>query len=336
MPEVSASDYRVLFEVRLLHHYWLDDGAVLFDHLPNAAAREKRLLRYDCRPFLEVQPTSMSEQALGALGLAFVQTGLGFVVAAPVGVKVDLDQAFEFQLSIRDPDYFNYTAQTLRRPSIMEVAGEEYQPPWRCKSGVPILSNTTGGTRVLNGVRTLFLSREIPTQAPEEAVESIVRTAGALQELTSDGPGATSEQLLPDASNSPIFVHQDDVPALTAPPGAVGVPSTGIALSEDLRDDIAMLIRIALTRADDASFNCVDAAGAPLSNPPVFQVRLRNRRSTWTYRSRTTAAVLATEAKPLPLTNYGNAGTRQKPDASTVSAQVVGGVVKKIVSDIYI
>ena len=33
MAEHTTSAYRRLFEVRLLHHYWLDDGATIFDKI---------------------------------------------------------------------------------------------------------------------------------------------------------------------------------------------------------------------------------------------------------------------------------------------------------------
>jgi len=55
MAERIVNGYKRLFEVRLIHHYWLDEGGDVFDSL-GEDIRNKRLLTYDLRPFLAITP----------------------------------------------------------------------------------------------------------------------------------------------------------------------------------------------------------------------------------------------------------------------------------------
>ena len=81
MSELFTSAYGPLFEVRLLHHYWLDDGAIAFDDIASDATRSARLLDYDVRQFLDVVPTAATETALSGYGCLFKNQALGFLVA---------------------------------------------------------------------------------------------------------------------------------------------------------------------------------------------------------------------------------------------------------------
>ena len=47
MAERTGINYRRLFEVRLLHHYWLDEGQTPFEHIADQQMRSRRLLRYE-------------------------------------------------------------------------------------------------------------------------------------------------------------------------------------------------------------------------------------------------------------------------------------------------
>jgi hypothetical protein len=76
MVERISHRYLRLFEVRLLHHYWLNEGEVLFDELPDELKR-RRLLTYDARSFLSVEPTSDTAALLAGLKAVFKPTGLG-------------------------------------------------------------------------------------------------------------------------------------------------------------------------------------------------------------------------------------------------------------------
>ncbi|QIL74977.1 hypothetical protein [Hymenobacter sp. HDW8] len=76
MAERIVSGYQRLFEVRLLHHYWLDEGQTVFDALPEAE-RLQRLLTYDVRSFIPFAPTPATAKALQGLGGVFKSTALG-------------------------------------------------------------------------------------------------------------------------------------------------------------------------------------------------------------------------------------------------------------------
>ena len=56
MVETLRFGYARLFEVRILHHYWLDEGATAFDNIADDTIRTRRLLTYDVRKLMAVQP----------------------------------------------------------------------------------------------------------------------------------------------------------------------------------------------------------------------------------------------------------------------------------------
>ena len=182
MPEQIRTGYRRLAEVRLLHHYWLDDGATGFDDLPEPA-RTARLLRYDARKLLAV---------VSAAPVMVRATPAGFVVVVPGDTVLDPGTVLEFYLVPVATDLLSYTAAWLRREPVL-------------------LSNLTGATRTLDGRKHLFLSSEYPA-GPGTRVEDLVVTGGKLRQLTDDQPGAT-EQVLGPGPDRPVYLHQGDVPA---------------------------------------------------------------------------------------------------------------------------
>jgi hypothetical protein len=44
MSERLSSKYQNLFRVQILHHYWLDEGATLFDQITDPIQKTNRLL----------------------------------------------------------------------------------------------------------------------------------------------------------------------------------------------------------------------------------------------------------------------------------------------------
>jgi hypothetical protein len=336
MSERIVTGYRRLFEVRLLHHYWLDDGATLFDKIADQKKKQSRLLTYDARSFLAVAPTAATDTALSGYRCLFRQTALGFVVVASDATAVPADTVFEFVVSTRSAEVYGYTALTLQPRKIYEIYNSADEITYRYKENVPRLSNVTGATRGAGPATTLFLSREIPAQAPDDAVESLVLSAPALLQLTSDGPGAATRQLAAQAADFPLFVHQADVPAIVPPAGVVGAPPRGVRLHAGVTDDVFVLIRLRAVRADDDAFSFVDGAGVPKTPAPVYEVRFKNRSTLWKYFDKTTGAALSTEANPLPLTFFGNAGTKQKPSRGYVKPQTSGARITQLISEIYV
>jgi hypothetical protein len=336
MGERIISRYKKLFEVRLLHHYWLDEGATVFDLITDQLRKEVCLLAYDVRLVLATRPTKATEDGLRAFGCLFRQTVLGFIVAAPDAAIIPPETVFTFIVTVRDSRFYNYTSLTLRRQATYELLNPVDGKFYRYKENVPVLSNLTGATRGTGANTSLFLSREIPAPGASDQVESLVLSGGALLQLTSDGPGAATQQLDAHATNLPVYVHQADAPIITPPAGLTGAPARGVTLSPDVPNDLFALIRLTAIRADNDVFSFADATGAPRANPPIYQVRFKNRSTVWTYLDKHTGAMTSTEAGPLPLTYFGNAGTKQKPSRGLVKAQQNGAAVTRLISEVYV
>ncbi|AVA23122.1 MULTISPECIES: hypothetical protein [unclassified Rhizobium] len=336
MTERATTAYRRLFEVRLLHHYWLDEGARIFDNLP-AVGWQARLLAYDVRSFLEIRPTQSTGNLLRGLGCIFRPTSLGFVVAAPKAAAIDQTTALSFAVSVIDSDFFDYTALTLLPRKIYELSDPTDNTPdratYRFKENVSVLSNLTGAMRGSGVNATLFLSRETPAPDATDRVEALVKSGTKLMQLTSDNPGATKQQL-GTLTGLPLYVNQADAPPIVAPAGISGAPARGVALLDDVPDDVFLLIRLGAVRADNGAFSFVDGNGAPKVTPPVYQVRFKNRATFWSYRKKKDDSITV-EPDALPLTHFGNAGTRQKP-SGTVRAEQSGTKITRLVSDIYV
>jgi hypothetical protein len=335
MAENIATNYRRLFDVRVFHHYWLDEGSSLFDQL-TSDQQSSRLLTYDMRMFFTLAPTPATQTALRSYGCFFRETALGGLAAAPDGATLPDDQVFEFTLAVNNGQLFDYTSLTFRRQQIYNLVGTVDGRMYRYKENVAVLSNLTGVTRGAGLDQRLFLSQETPALATEFLVESLATDGGALVQCTSDGPGATTQQIGTPASALPVFVHQGDAPVIVPPAGVTGAPARGVRLSADLTDDVFAVIRLTAVRGDNADFSFVDGAGAPKATPPVYHIRFKNRMTFWTYRNQRTGAVDSMEPKALPLTFFGNAGTKQKPSRGHVKADMNGAKVARLVSEIFI
>lgn len=336
MAETFINGYLRLFEIRLLHHYWLDEGATIFDAIASQEKRERRLSSYDLRSFLSVTPTAATASVLAGLRAVCKETSLGSIVAVPSGTVVPPDTVLDFVLRIRDSGFDNYTALTLRPRNIYEIFHQPEKKLYRYKENVPVLSNLSGAFRTTGGAKALFLSREYPVVAPDDQVESLVAAGGALLQLTGDQPGAGTRQIAADVTTVPVFLNQADAPAIVPPPGLTGAPARGVELTGDLPDDLFALVRLNAVRGDDADFSFVDGSGNPKTPHPVYQVRFRNRSTTWRYLHNTTGILDAQEPVPLPLTFFGNAGTRQKPSAGFVKPEKTAARITDLISEIFI
>lgn len=336
MGERVIRGYQRLFEIRLLHHYWLDEGATLFDLIGDLAKQEARLLTYDARPFLKIAPTGATATALDGFGGFFKETGVGCIVAVPSSAVISADVTLEFIVTVQSKDLLNYTALTLRPRRIYDLYHQSEQKTYRYKENVPVLSNLTGTARGSGPTRTLFLSKETPAVAADDQVEALVRSGGALVQLTGDQPGASTQQVGAVATDLPVFVHQGDAPAIVPPAGLVGAPARGILLTDDLPESVFALVRVIPVRADADEFSFIDAGGHAKTPHPVFHVRFKNRLTTWRYMNKSTRAMISEEATPFPLTWFGNAGTKQKPSGGSVKAEKSGDRITQLVSEIYV
>ena len=336
MAERISNGYKPLFEVRLLHHYWLDEAATVFDLLPDQVKKDARLQAYDRRSFLSVMPTKTTIKGLKSLNCIYKNTALGFVVTSKNNEVIPADALFEFVVTVQNTDFFNYTALTLQTREIHEFYDKTQDKICRYKENVPVLSNLTGAVRGTGINKSLFLSKKYVARTASDLVESLVVSGGALLQLTGDQPGAGSQQLSTQATNLPVFVHQGDVPVIVPPPDLIDVPKNGIMLSNDIPDDVFALIRLTAIRANDSDFSFIDSKGRAKTAHPIFQIRLKNRSTIWQYLNKTTGTVDSTELNPLPLTHFGNAGTKQKPSEGWVKAEKNGTKITRLVSEIFV
>ncbi|MGB4850362.1 MAG: hypothetical protein WBP41_20720 [Saprospiraceae bacterium] len=381
MAEQIINGYKRLFEVRVLHHYWLDEGGKCFDFLPKdnierailplpdqkQPTREQRLLSYDVRQFLLVSPTVSTEKILQGLHCVFKTTALGLIVAAPKDLILPTDTVFEFILTIRNADFFNYTALTLRKQKIYELYYQPIDKICRYKENVFTFSNETGASKSLpnpphppNSPQTvLFLSRPIPAYAglTDYKAESFV---GSLHQAFQDhplaAPSSAGWQTLTTPSGHPVYVHQDDVSKIVPPAGLTGVPDRGVELTTDIPDNIFALIRIKTLQPTDEFSLLKNVIPANPADPikvemrePVFEIRFKNRSTIWKYYSRkigkteTPDNSVFTESNPLPLTFFGNASTvtpkHQKPNLGDIKVEFESNdpakKIEKIISEIF-
>ena len=338
MAEQHAHAYSTLFEVRLLHHYWLDEGKTLFGRLPDEK-QKPRLLNYDIGVFLEIAPTPRTGQMLKTCRAFWSKTKTGFIVATSGEALIPAGTVLEWSLRVIDPDFFNYTAQTLRPQAIRECYTADKSARYRFRENVPVFTNLTGASRGSGENKMLYLSREIaPLDAGEQA-EALFDLDGALCQLTADQSGETPvyQTLDADKAAMPAFASQRDVPEIMPPAGVTDAPSRGILLDDGVSGDLFAMVRIAAARGDDGDFSIIDSEGKPLASAPVFHLRLQNRRTWWRWIGRDGSESLS--AEPLPLTFYGNASGTQgiKPSVSSFRAEPDGeNAVARLVSEIFI
>jgi hypothetical protein len=339
MGEQARTVFTRLFEVRVLHHYWLDEGTTEFGAIPDDDLRMSRLLTYDVRDVVTVEPSGPTSELVGGLRGVIRATALGLVVAVPDDATVPLDSTFELHLRAPAPDYAAYTALTLRPQSIVDVTDPADGAVHRYKANVPVLTNASGARRGSGARRRLFLSTEYGSGAGAgDGVEALVTSGSNVRQLTGDPPDAPL-QTLGAKSALPVYVHQGDVPVIVPPTGSTGAPPRGVELTPDIPADVIAIIRLSPRRTGDNTFSFANANGTPRTPTRKFEVHLRNRWTNRRYRDRRDGSVMSTEADPTPLTYFGNAGTKRKPPTVALDVQRDAGTparITQLISDIYV
>ena len=115
-----------------------------------------------------------------------------------------------------------------------------------------------------------------------------------------------------------------------------GVPERGIQPTPGIPDAVFALIRLTAVRGDNDAFSFVDGSGAPKPDPPVYQVRFKNRSTFWRYLDGRTGAEKSISASPQPFTWLGAAGTLPKPSRRDVKAELNGGKIVRLISEIHV
>jgi hypothetical protein len=333
MPDLIITGYRRLFEVRILHHYWLDEGAALFDSL-DEKKKEKRISAYDFRQFLTVVPTDETLSRIKALGGVFKMTSLGFLVAVRKTTSVADDEVFTFSLLVQDPAFYTYTALTLPERKIHVCYDPVSDSMLKFKQNTALFSNLSGTSRGSGPTRSLYLSKEIPAPSATDQAEYFNRSGSSLLQLSNSQPGADTVVVGASADHLPVFVNQNDWPDLVPPPGVSGTPEKGIQLTEGIPDQVYALIRITAVHPSDNAFSST-SGGLAKAAAPLFQLRFRNRFAVRTYRDKNTGEVISETPAPLPLSFYGNAGPKVKPGTSGIRIRFQDNDPAKRIEKIY-
>ena len=318
MAELIATGYKRLFEVRILHHYWLDDGTTIYDNLTETE-RIKKILNYKIDSLISINPTPLTRKTLKGIGGIAKQTGLGLVVALPADKVIPDDTVFGFTIEIKESSFYKYTALTLQNHKISDCFSPGENRIVRYKENTPVFSNLTGVSRGSGAGKQLFLSKEIPALTANDQVEALVISGNALLQLTGSQPGAATQQLSSNAASMPVFYHQQDAPQINPPPGLLGAPARGIELTQEFTDNVFGIVEITAVKAGDADYSCT-SGGIAKENYPIFQIRFKNRSVIWKYLRKSNGSPVSESPAPLPLTYSGNAGTKQKPSAGFIKA----------------
>ncbi|NTW49339.1 MAG: hypothetical protein HGB19_06365, partial [Chlorobiales bacterium] len=273
---------------------------------------------------------------LTGYGCLYIGSRSGFFVVTTDRAVIPDNTIFEFSLTVRDPNFHGYTALTLPSRTIRELYHKEEKKTYRYKENVPVWSNTAGASRTSGSGKTLFLSKDVQSMQPEDGVESLILKSGGLWQLTSDQPSADTQEIGSPVSALPVFASQADIPTLVAPEGLSGVPGRGIQLTDELPNNIFGLIRLAAVRPSDPDFSFIDNSGHAKTAYPVYQLRFKSRSTYRQYFDKKTSASLSSESSALPLTFFGNAGTKQKPQADRIDVKKAGNKITKLVSEIFI
>jgi hypothetical protein len=354
MSERIKSQYRSLVEVRVFHHYWLDDGNTLFDSVTLDPYKQP-LADYDVRKFLAITPTATTEKKLKGLSAVFKTNALGFVVLIPEHIIIPNDAFFEFVITVTSLDFFNYTALTLQPQTIIELYHKKEDKVYRYKTNVPFLSNKSGVAKTIKNQKQIFLSHDIPifSQGYEGYIESLFQKDGKLVQFIDDKLNL-GNPLYNGTADFPIFVNQLDIPfidnlathplpsdfVLLSSIKPEDIPHRGIKLSDDIPDNVFALIKLVVLKDVQAvsEFDLCDLIinkDKPKDIPPeahvkkerpVFHIHFKNRSTEWHYydkRLNKTDQPFMTE--PLPLTFFGNAqpNKKRKPSEGFVKPKVL-------------
>ncbi len=112
--------YKPLFQVNILHNYFLNSGVDEFFSMTESA-KNKQLDAYDVNTFFSIKPTGNTARKLSGHNLVFKTTNTGFTVWCKVTgnnnnipfINLDSNLFFTFLLKIKDPAFFNYSNLNL-------------------------------------------------------------------------------------------------------------------------------------------------------------------------------------------------------------------------------
>ncbi|MDB5269718.1 MAG: hypothetical protein JWP58_2758 [Hymenobacter sp.] len=131
-PEIFRTGYQTLFEVHILHRYFLNVGLTDFEQAPNDPAVKAVRQAYDVRQFLRIEPSPATQELLRNQRLLFRPTAEGFCVLmatatadTPLGpvpmpaVPFPSAADFTFFAHLTDPAFFLYSALTYSSSAVL-------------------------------------------------------------------------------------------------------------------------------------------------------------------------------------------------------------------------
>ncbi|MBE0662681.1 MAG: hypothetical protein IH597_09450 [Bacteroidales bacterium] len=113
--------YNKLFEVKILHHFFLNKGETVFDSMTDED-KALTMLQYDVRDFFDIYPSPECQKTLNAHNCVFKATSQGIIIGVraesddqnPPTLSLfnpfDDDQVFTFVIQLKDMGFMNYTA----------------------------------------------------------------------------------------------------------------------------------------------------------------------------------------------------------------------------------
>jgi len=116
-----ALSFKKLFEVKILHHYFLNEGMIHFEAMASDD-KLRQLSAYDIHDVFRIRPTTDCLPKLAGHKLIFKKTFTGFLVGTQTEIgdsaKAFADlvekEQFSFELQIKDSQLFNYSALPIK------------------------------------------------------------------------------------------------------------------------------------------------------------------------------------------------------------------------------
>ena len=113
--------YKILFEVKILHHYFLNKINDVFDNM-TPSGKAEALRGYDVRDFISIEPTGTTAATLSKQHCIYRNTPTGLIVGLQAtksgskffpAIPLSDDLRFTFRLRFIDTYFTNYTALPL-------------------------------------------------------------------------------------------------------------------------------------------------------------------------------------------------------------------------------
>lgn len=113
--------YGILFEVKIIHHFFLNKGENVYDAMSDPD-KANMMLKYDAREIFEIVPTEECSKILRAHNCIYKLTSTGIIVGLRAEsdgleppkfksfVTLADDLMFTFLIKLRDMDFMNYTS----------------------------------------------------------------------------------------------------------------------------------------------------------------------------------------------------------------------------------